>query len=104
MSYLRTDECQDVLSSLEQCVLSLAQARRSERAWKWVILSLHSALQGAMVCHLSGPDQLGALTKKNVAKLLEWYEKGFQDGVDESCIPTSNEFVANANELFERLH
>ena len=57
-----------------------------------------------MVCHLSGPDQLGALTKQSAEKLLEWDERGFQDGVDESGIRTPNEFVANASELFERLH
>ena len=57
-----------------------------------------------MVCHLSGPDQLGALTKQSAKKLLEWYERDFQDSVDESDIRTPNEFVANASELFERLH
>ena len=73
--YVRTDECQDVLVSLEHCALSLRQARQSDRAWKWVILSLHSALQGAMVCHLSGTAQLGALTKKRAEEWLEWYAK-----------------------------
>ena len=119
-NYVHTDECQDVLASLEQCALSLGQARRSDRAWKWVVLSLHSALQGAMVCHLSGTAQLGALTKECAEKWLEWHERDcrgeitrIQDGVDEFGDPIMRiketkdrppkEFVANAHELFKRL-
>ncbi len=117
---VRTDERQDVLASLEQCVLSLGQARRSDRAWKWVVLSLHSALQGAMVCHLSGTAQLGALSERSAAKWLEWHKRDrrgeitrIQDGVDEFGDPIMliereedqppREFVANADELFKRL-
>ena len=93
--YIRTDECHDVLASLEHCSLSLRQARQSDRSWKWVILSLHSALQGAMVCHLSGTAQLGALTKKEAKKWLERHEK------KEDHAPRY--YVASATELFFRL-
>ena len=72
---IRTDERQDALASLEQCALSLTRARRSEGAWKWVVLSFHSAFQGAMVCHLSGTAQLGALTRKSASEWLKWYER-----------------------------
>ena len=106
--FVRTDECQDVLASLEQCVFSLAQARRSERAWKWVILSLHSALQGAMVCHLSGPEQLGALQERSAENWRQWNEKCIQDGAEDSGNPRrkrlARERLADANELFRRLH
>ena len=119
--YVRTDERQDVLASLEHCALSLSQARQSDRAWKWVVLSLHSALQGAMVCHLSGTNQLGALTKECAAKRLEWDEKDrrgeitwIQEGVGEFGGPTKRiekkedqppwkVFVATADKLFKRL-
>ena len=117
--YVRTDECQDVLASLEHCALSLSQARQSDRAWKWVVLSLHSALQGAMVCHLSGTAQLGALTKECAEKWREWHDRNRRGeitwikGVDEFGGPIKRigkkedqpprEFVANANELFKRL-
>lgn len=98
--FIRTDECDDVLGSLEHCALSLQQVRQSGRAWKWVVLSLHSALQGAMVCHLSGSTQLGALQKESAAKWLEWYEK-YQQGETQKEPP--REFVANAHDLFIRL-
>ena len=118
--YIRTDECQDVLASLEHCALSLKQAQRSDRSWKWVVLSLHSALQGAMVCHLSGTAQLGALTKNCAEEWLEWRERDhrgeitwIQEGVDEFGVPTRRienkkdqppeNFVAPAGKLFKRL-
>ncbi len=92
--YIRFDECQDVLSSLEQCAFSLAQVRQLSHAWKWVVISLHSALQGAMVCHLSGTAKTGALTKDSAKKRLEW-SRSFKDkdpGV-----------VTGARELFNRV-
>ena len=88
--YLRVDERQDVLASLEQCAMSLQQTERSKGAWKWAILSLHSAFQGAMVCHLSGSELRGALDEKDAMKWREWYERDrrgeieyIPDGVDE---------------------
>lgn len=106
--FVRTDECQDVLASLEQCAFSLAQARRSERAWKWVILSLHSALQGAMVCHLCGPGQLGALQERSAENWRKWNEQYIQDGAEDSGDPArkrlARERLADATELFRRLH
>ena len=88
------DERQDVLSSLEQCAFSLTQVRQSSHAWKWVIISLHSALQGAMACHLSGTANIGSLTKKNAEKRLKW-NRSFE-GKDPGV-------VAIAGELFDRI-
>ena len=102
-TFVRADECQDVLGSLEQCAFSLAQAGRSERAWKWIVLSLHSALQGAMVCHLSGTERLGALQERDATKWREWNNKSIHEG-DEDADDPPPERLADANELFKRLH
>ena len=73
-----------------------------------------------MVCHLSGTAQLGALTRSNAAKWLEWHDRDrsgeirrVQQGVDEfgSLIgrierqedQPPRDYVANASELFDRL-
>ena len=41
-----------------------------DQAWKWLALALHSALQGACVCHLvTSACPLGIVTKKNA---IEW--------------------------------
>ena len=97
--YITTDERLDVLASLEACADNLARTRESDRAWKWVVLSMHSALQGAMVCHLSGGAQIGAL-KGNCAKSwLNWLNE--RKYVEDEVPPKS--FVASAPELLRRL-
>lgn len=102
-NFVRTDECQDVLASLEQCAFSLAQAHRSEWAWKWVILSLHSALQGAMVCHLSGPEQLGALKRGDAKRWREWNDNSIRGGDEDAADPPPAPHIADARTLFKRL-
>ena len=119
-TYVHTDERQDVLASLEHCATSLAETERSDGAWKWVIPSLHSALQGAMVCHLSGTAEVGALTSTCACKWAEWHDRDrrgdiayVEDGVDEFGLPVRrprtrrdqppHDHVASAAELFRRL-
>ena len=118
--YVDIDERLDVLASLEHCALSLIETKRSDRAWKWAVLSLHSALQGAMICHLSGTAQVGALTERSAAKWHDWHEKDrrgeldrIEDGVGELGIPRwrikhpsdnpPEDYIATARELFKRL-
>lgn len=69
--YLRVDEGEDVLGSLEHCKYCLAGITDEPSHWKWLIISLHNAVQGAMVCHLSGTAQLGALEKKSASRWLD---------------------------------
>jgi hypothetical protein len=74
-----------------------------------------------MVCHLSGTAQLGALSEKSVVEWLDWHERDrrgeinrISTGVDEFGLPgfkfatkkdqPPKERLANANELFVRLH
>ena len=119
-SFVHTDERLDVLASLEQCALSLIETKRSDCAWKWAVLSLHSALQGAMICHLSGTAQVGALTERSAARWHDWHEKDrrgeidrVEDGAGEFGIPSRRikhpsdklleDYVASARELFKRL-
>src|SRR4051794_25479825 len=73
--WLRVDERTDVLASLSECLHCLRRLSEEPPTWKWVILSIHNALQGAMVCHLSGTAQLGALEEKSVTAAMEWHDK-----------------------------
>src|SRR5688572_4047231 len=119
--WLRIDERSDVLASLSLCLNCLASATAEPATWKWAILSLHNGLQGAMVCHLSGTAQLGALDKESVMKWLEWHErdrrgeiKRISKGIDELGIPVfqfatradqpPKEWLADTRELFRRLY
>lgn len=94
--YIETDLATDTLCSLQMVEWALKETKTNIQMWKWVILGVHSALQSAMVAHLSGTAQLGANTSRNAGEWLENWNKG-GDG-------TSPEpFLASASVLFERV-
>ena len=51
-NYLRTNEYDDVLGSIRHAIVCSRLVENDPQAYKWGILALHSALQGACVCHL----------------------------------------------------
>jgi hypothetical protein len=72
--YLRFDEIEDVLSSLSLLALVAGLIRKQPSYWKWMIVAAHDALQGAMVCALSGTSDVGALDEKSIRETLEWLD------------------------------
>jgi hypothetical protein len=54
--WLRLTEASNALDSLQRTHDFLRVVDRDEMAWKWVIISLHDALYGFMVCALTGSD------------------------------------------------
>lgn len=108
--WLRVDERVDVISSLSLCLDCLEQVGTKPTMWKWAILSLHNAFQGAMVCHLSGTAQLGALTKKSAIAWVDWHDRDrrgqierIPDGVDKFGIPRFRFAARNDHPPLERL-
>lgn len=118
--WLRIDERTDVLASLSLCSRCLDLVSSERTLWKWAILSMHNAMQGAMGCHLSGTAQLGALTDQCIDAWLDWHErdgrgeiKRISDGINELGIPKTriaraqdfppDERLADAKVLFKRL-
>ena len=74
--YLRTDEYEEAISALEFLSELIPTTASDVYRWKWVILALHSAMQGFMVLALRGSNGLAAL-KDDVAKAwLGAQEKG----------------------------
>ncbi len=119
--WLQVDERTDVLASLSLSLRCLERLSDDPALWKWAILALHNALQGAMVCHLSGTAQLGALSERCVKEWLDWHErdgrgdiKRIDEGVDELGLPRTKlarkedhpptDRLADAKELFARLY
>lgn len=117
-SWLRIDERTDVLASLSVCLLCLEKVNEQPMFWKQVLVSLHNALQGAMVCHLSGTAQMGALDERSLRKTHEWherdrageiqYEQFFEDGWQFTRVKSERDKfpaqrLADAKTLFERL-
>lgn len=94
--YFETSEAEDVLGSLRHLKLCLAETNRDPHAWKWVILSLFSAVQGAIVCHASGTTQIECLTEDSAAKALAWLEKPSDVMPDEK--------LAGPETLFKRMN
>ena len=52
-NWLITDESNDVAGSIRHALRTASFVGEDPQAWKWIALALHSALQGACVCHLS---------------------------------------------------
>jgi hypothetical protein len=73
--WLEIDERTDVIVSLAGCQFFAVEVTKNPQAWKHVIVNLHNALQGAMVCHLSGTAQVGALNDSSLRKISEWHER-----------------------------
>ncbi|MBC7151407.1 MAG: hypothetical protein H5U22_18655 [Rhizobium sp.] len=118
-SWLRIDEQTDVIASLLVCLLCIEKVNEEPMLWKQVIVSLHNALQGAMVCHLSGTAQMGALDNRSWSKTYEWHERDRAGKIEFDVVhvdgrpvrrakSAQDEFpsqrLAAANTLFSRLH
>ena len=96
--WLRVDEREDLINSLEHAAEIARTVRTEPRNWKWLLIVVHNALQGALVSVLTGTDGVGALEKKCMTKWLEWHEKG-RAGKKE---PPPNEFLASPLDLYCR--
>jgi hypothetical protein len=74
--FLRTDEQDDAVRSLEWAA-QLAQTVSTDRhLWKWIRVALHSAAQGFMVLALWDGNGMRALRDKVAAKWLEAHRRG----------------------------
>ena len=77
-AWLQTDEQEEAVSSLEACARFSADLVSTdyEYHWKWVVVALHSAVQGFMVLALRGGNGLAALRPQNEARWLEARRRG----------------------------
>jgi hypothetical protein len=71
---LEYDERLDAVASLEILAELLPRTLSIPHLWKWVLLSLHSALQGFMVLALQGTNALAVLTEETARAWMEAYE------------------------------
>ena len=74
--YLETDELNEAVRDLEQVGRFLEMISSEIYYWKWVILALHSSLQGFMVAALKGSAGLNVLTKKSAEEWLKAHRAG----------------------------
>lgn len=74
--YLRTDEREEAVRSLEWAEQQARSVADDPYLWKWVLIALHNAAQGFMVLALWNGNGLLALRDKVAVKWLTAYEKG----------------------------
>lgn len=120
-NWIYVDEASDVELSLRHLNLCLRAVEQDARYWKWAIISVHNALQGAMTCHLSGTANVGCLDRKSFEAWYVWNEKDRRGEInwihgepDELGISVRRpatkddarpkEFLAKPHELFRRLY
>ncbi|MDX1633794.1 MAG: hypothetical protein R3280_04100 [Marinobacter sp.] len=94
--YLDFDRQEDVLSSLEEFCASLERAKHSDRAWKYVMISAHNALQGCICIALRNGNAFQTWNERHLKKWLEAYRKG-----DDLPDPKLNFFLELYDKLFE---
>jgi hypothetical protein len=98
--WLRTDESEDVAASIRHCIASLTLSQTDLHASKWVLLSLHSALHGACVCHLTTTFRpVGAVTKQNTLEWIKWSD----DRRNNPALSPPTTKIANLPELLKRI-
>lgn len=79
-SWIRTDEAEDVAGSVRHAVRCWTLTPGDPQAWKWVLLALHSALQGACISHLvTTASPLGIITDRNAREWVEYLESSRTD-------------------------
>lgn len=77
--WVKTDQWADVASSLEHLAMSLRLVKEKPQEWKWAIIACHSALQGTLICVLSGSNGLGCLTDRSTTAVLRWIKASRSD-------------------------
>ena len=74
--YLRTDEREEAVRSLEWAETQSRLVSNDPYHWKWVLISLHNAAQGFLVLALWNGNGLLTLSSKGASKWLDAYNKG----------------------------
>ena len=73
--YLRTDEESEAANAMQMAAQFASGAAADQHLWRWIIIALHSAAQGAMVLSLRHGNGLLALSDENYAAWMAAYEK-----------------------------
>jgi hypothetical protein len=104
---IEVDEASDVLLSLRLLDLSMSKFNADPKWLKWVVISLHSAIQGAAICHLSGTMNTGALNEESAKNWIKYHnnrdnEKVGWPGVVVADFPELMGRVRSAKKKFDR--
>ncbi|WP_321391408.1 hypothetical protein [Emcibacter sp.] len=98
--WIRTDETNEFLGDLKHLSHLLKLVLDNPATWKWVILTLHNTLEGALICHIGGHDTSGTLyltpaSAKAVLERLNDRDRQLQN------MPWPKEKLLPMNELYK---
>jgi hypothetical protein len=74
MTFCRFDEYEDAVLSVELAAEKFQRVQTNPTQWKWVIVAMQNAEQGAMVLALAGTDGCGALYPNSQRECRDWLE------------------------------
>jgi hypothetical protein len=94
--YLHTDEQLDVLISLKEFGRQIERVERDPHSWKFAITSLSFAVNGALVCFLSGTMQTGALEEKNAEAAIAALQHDCTESFPKLFLATPEKLLARA--------
>ncbi len=95
--YLETDEQHDVMLSLAEVLHQVERVAAGDiHCWKWAVIALASAVNGALVCNLSGNMLVGALQKGHAYQTILAVQK------DSAIKRPEKPLIAPPKELLER--
>lgn len=90
--YVETDEFEDVEASLLAIKILLPHVEAEPLLWKNILLNVHSSVQSACVCFLTGTDGRGALSSNSDAALLAYHTAQTQVALGEMCESSAPEY------------
>lgn len=98
MAWFRTSPIEEFVGSLEFAASCASDLSKRPEVWRWFVLSLHLALQGALVCAMKGFDTSGvlALSSPSARRTQEWLAAGAPRGA------SPNQQLASVRELLVR--
>ena len=73
-NWIQINAAEDVAGSIRHVIRTSQFVGEDSHAWKWVVMALHSALQGACVCHLTTTAApIGAVTERNTSEWIAYF-------------------------------
>ena len=93
--WIETDEQYDVLMSLREVRHQIGRADGEVGNWKWAVIALASAANGALTCNLTGDMGVGALETRVAEQTIQCMQT-------EPTVPRPKPRLASPSVLLER--
>ena len=96
--FVHFDEFEDAVVAIELVGSQSVDVQTRPSQWKWIVLAMQNALQGAMVIALSGTDGCGALAPKSQKENRAWLQH-LSPSVRDDLWPTTTSYLNGSGNL-----